>query len=249
VKHIKIDIGHGGSDPGAIGFGLKEADVVLALGTRTGNYILKNYEGVKISYSRTSDVFVSLDQRTDSANKEKVDFLYSLHDNSHTTKSAHGFETFVYTNASAASIAYQNVIHGEIMQFLKKFNIHDRGKKRANLHMVREPKMPAVLAEYLFISNKRENELLRNDAFLSGLAEATGRGIAKAIGLKEKVIPVVKEAVKVNKDNVKGHWAEKDLVKAEQKGILTRNNGDLRPNEQVTRAELATILNRLGLLD
>lgn len=250
MKHLRFDIGHGGTDPGAIGFDLHEADVVLSLGTKTGNYILKNYDGVKISYSRTGDVFVSLDQRTDSANKEKVDFLYSFHDNSHTTSTAHGFETFVYTNASSASIAYQNVIHGEIMQYLKNFNIYDRGKKRANLHMVRESKMPAVLAEYLFISNKRENDLLRNDSFLSGLAEATGKGIAKAMGLKEKVIPVVKEAIKVSKDDVKGHWAEKTLIKAEKKKILTRDTkGNLRPDDSVTRAELATILDRLGLLD
>jgi N-acetylmuramoyl-L-alanine amidase len=196
MKHFRFDPGHGGTDPGAVGHGLHEADVVLDLATKTGNYILRNYEGVKISYSRTSDVFVSLDQRTDMANKDDVDFLFSFHDNSHSNLNANGFETFVYNDASSASIAYQNVIHGEIMQYLKKYNIYDRGKKRGNLHMVRETKMPAVLAEYLFISNKKENELLKNESFINGLAEATGKGIAKATGLKEKVAPVIKAVAK-----------------------------------------------------
>jgi N-acetylmuramoyl-L-alanine amidase len=225
MKHLRFDAGHGGTDPGAIGYGLHEADVVLNLATKTGNFILKNYESVKISYSRTSDVFVSLDQRTNMANKDNVDFLFSFHDNSHSNVSANGFETFVYNDASTASIAYQNVIHREIMHYLKKYNIYDRGKKRANLHMVRETKMPAVLAEYLFISNKKENELLRNASFINGLAEATGRAIAKATGLKEKNRPVVKQIVKkqvrlvIETNNVN---AEKIAAEFKERGYPVR---------------------------
>jgi N-acetylmuramoyl-L-alanine amidase len=196
MKRFKFDPGHGGSDPGAVGFNLEEANVVLNLCTKTGNYILQHYEGVAISYTRTSDVYVSLDQRTDMANKEKVDFFYSFHNNAFGKSSANGFESFVYTDASSASVAYQNVIHGEIMQFLKKHGINDRGKKRGNLHIVRETKMPAILTEYLFISNKKENDLLKNELFINGLAEATGKAIAKATGLKPKsAAPIIKKAV------------------------------------------------------
>ncbi|MGM0807622.1 MAG: N-acetylmuramoyl-L-alanine amidase [Bacillota bacterium] len=247
--NLLFDPGHGGTDPGANRFGLEEADVVLELAEKTGNYILRNYEGVRVHYTRTSDTTLALGDRTGLANLKHVDFMYSFHNNSHTTPTAHGFETFVYTSPSSKSVTMQNVIHAEIMKMLKPYGITDRGKKKANLHIVRESKMPSVLAEYLFISNKRENDLLRNENFLYELAKATAVGIAKALGLKEKVKPVVKEAVKVKKDEVKGHWAEKDLVKAEKKGVLTRNNGDLRPNDVVTRAEMAAILNRLGLLD
>jgi N-acetylmuramoyl-L-alanine amidase len=184
-----FDPGHGGNDPGAVGYGLKEADVVLDLCLKTGNYLLQNYTGVRIHYTRTSDTTMSLTERTNLANLKHVDFMYSFHNNSHTTSTAHGFETFVYTSPSTKSVAAQNIIHDEIMKFLKGYGITDRGKKKANFHIVRESKMPAVLAEYLFISNKKENDLLSDDNFRSKLAEATAKGIAKAWGLKEKPKP------------------------------------------------------------
>jgi N-acetylmuramoyl-L-alanine amidase len=189
VVEIQLDAGHGGSDPGAVGHGLHEADIVLDLCLKTGDYLIDNYEKVKITYSRSNDTHLSLGQRTDIANLRNVDFFYSFHNNSFGNTAANGFETWVYTNPGAQTIAYQNVIHGEIMQFLKKYGITDRGKKRGNLHVVRETKMPAILTEYLFISNKKENDLLRNKDFINGLAEVTAKGIAKAIGLKEKVKP------------------------------------------------------------
>jgi N-acetylmuramoyl-L-alanine amidase CwlA len=63
----------------------------------------------------------------------------------------------------------------------------------------------------------------------------------------------IKESVKVaaaNKDDVKGHWAEKSINKAKKKGVINgHSDGSFGPNEPVTRGQLAVILDRLGLLD
>jgi N-acetylmuramoyl-L-alanine amidase len=186
---IQFDAGHGGNDPGAVGHGLHEADVVLDLCLKTGDFIMDNYSNVKVTYSRSNDTYLTLGQRTDIANLRNVDFFYSFHNNSFGKESANGFETFIYPSAGKETQDIQNVIHNEIMSFLKQYGITDRGKKKGNLHVVRETKMPAVLTEYLFISNKKENDLLRNTAFIQALAEVTAKGIAKALRLKEKVKP------------------------------------------------------------
>jgi len=52
AKKVFLDPGHGGSDPGAVGNGLREKDLTLAIAKATEKY-LKNYEGVSIKLSRT----------------------------------------------------------------------------------------------------------------------------------------------------------------------------------------------------
>ncbi|ACJ33060.1 M15 family metallopeptidase [Anoxybacillus flavithermus] len=61
--------------------------------------------------------------------------------------------------------------------------------------------------------------------------------------------PQQKEEKEVNKDDVKGHWAEASIKKAMEKGIIKGySDGTFKPDEPVTRAQLAVILDRLGLL-
>jgi N-acetylmuramoyl-L-alanine amidase len=181
---ICLDPGHGGSDSGATGFGLREADVCLNIAQRVKK-LLDNYEGVRVVLTRTTDKFVELRDRSSYANKMGADFLLSIHSNA-ASPDAHGFELYVYTSPSQASIMYQKVIHDTIIEFLKKYNIRDRGKKRANLHMCRETRMPAVLLENLFITNATENKLLKDSSFRQGLAGAITQGLAKSFGLKRK---------------------------------------------------------------
>lgn len=53
----------------------------------------------------------------------------------------------------------------------------------------------------------------------------------------------------MNKDDVKGHWAEASIRKAMEKGVIKEyTDGTFKPDEPVTRAQLAVILDRLGLL-
>ncbi len=92
---VIIDPGHGGKDPGAVGKGIQEKDVVLAIGLKLGKYINENYSDVKVVYTRNSDVFVPLIDRSRIANKNKADLFISLHANTCGTPSTGGTETFV----------------------------------------------------------------------------------------------------------------------------------------------------------
>lgn len=91
---VVIDPGHGGKDPGNMGNGFKEKDIALKVGLKVGE-ILKNNKDVKVIYTRSSDVFVSLAGRAKKANDAKADLFISIHLNSFRTATPHGTETFV----------------------------------------------------------------------------------------------------------------------------------------------------------
>lgn len=188
---IMLDAGHGGKDSGAVGLGLKEKDLTLTIVKKIGK-LLGEYEGVKVLYSRTDDRFLELSERADLANKADADFFQSIHINA--TPTGTGFESFIHTEASSKSVAYQNVIHPEVMKAIGK--VKDRGKKRANFAVVRETNMPAILTENLFIDNPNDNKLLKQDSFLDKIAQGHVNGYVKAFGLKKKVAAPKKEEPK-----------------------------------------------------
>lgn len=79
---VVIDAGHGGHDPGAIGKTAKEKNINLSVALKLGNLIQKNCKDVKVIYTRTRDVFVTLNRRAEIANNAKADLFISVHTNS-----------------------------------------------------------------------------------------------------------------------------------------------------------------------
>ncbi len=78
---VVIDAGHGGKDPGAIGKISKEKDINLNVALKLGKQIQKNCPDVKIIYTRSKDVFISLNRRAEIANNAKADLFISIHTN------------------------------------------------------------------------------------------------------------------------------------------------------------------------
>jgi N-acetylmuramoyl-L-alanine amidase len=197
TKIVVGDGGHGDKDPGAIGFGLLEKDLCLDRMKRIKKKLESEYEGVKFLLTRSTDEFLELTERANIANRAKADLFISDHKNG-SKPEARGFETFVYTNASAASKSYQNIIHVKIISKLSKFGIPDRGKKKANLSVLRNTNMPAILLEEGFITNRADNRLMQSPDFVEAYIEGIVEGIAQCLGLKKKVVipqskPVPKE--------------------------------------------------------
>lgn len=192
MPKIYLDGGHGGKDGGASKNGIMEKDIVLKL-VKKMKTLLQNFD-CEVETSRESDVFLSLDERTQKANKWNADVLVSVHCNSATTTSARGFESFRYPNSGSSTTAFQNVMHQEIMRAMGN-GITDRGKKQANFHMLRESKMKAVLTENLFVSNTQDANLLKDEAFLDKIAQGHVNGLEKFLGLKRIEKPPQKPIV------------------------------------------------------
>ena len=107
VRKIVIDPGHGGKDPGAIAFGLKEKDIVLQMGKRLANH-LRNILQAEVILTRETDIFLPLEERTAIANTSDADLFISLHVNAHPSPKVKGFETYflnLSTNDEAMRVA------------------------------------------------------------------------------------------------------------------------------------------------
>src|SRR5690625_237831 len=183
---IYIDAGHGGNDPGAVGNGLCEKDLTLDIAKRIKKYLDDNYTGHTVKLSRTTDKTMSLKQRTDDANKWGADFLLSIHINA---GGGTGYEDFMYNRLSNSSrtAKLRDTIHAEIVKELSVWR--NRGKKKANFHMLRESRMAAMLSENGFIDTKADADRLKSSAFLNKIAKGHGEGLAKAFKLKRKPKP------------------------------------------------------------
>ena len=97
IKCVVIDPGHGGHDPGTItpGAKYKEKDIVLSVGLKLGSMIKAKYPHIKIIYTRSTDKFVPLAERSDIANRNKADLFISIHVNATQSTGVSGTETFV----------------------------------------------------------------------------------------------------------------------------------------------------------
>jgi N-acetylmuramoyl-L-alanine amidase len=97
---IMLDPGHGGKDPGAMGEGrMFEKDIVLAISKRLGRK-LSSRSTVKVIYTRSSDVFVPLEERIARANAAKADLFVSIHANASTNSELQGVETYYLNNTN-----------------------------------------------------------------------------------------------------------------------------------------------------
>ena len=92
VSTIMIDPGHGGKDPGAVAHGIKEKDINLRMARILGRMLEE--KGFRILYTRTTDVFVPLEERTAMANAQKADLFLSIHANAHPNPNMKGFEIY-----------------------------------------------------------------------------------------------------------------------------------------------------------
>lgn len=101
VSRIVIDPGHGGHDPGSLGAGLRESELVLDIALRLEK-LLKQEPGIDVVMTRRTDEFIELEERTRIANRHNADLFLSIHANSSRRRTAQGIETFVLNFANTS---------------------------------------------------------------------------------------------------------------------------------------------------
>jgi N-acetylmuramoyl-L-alanine amidase len=106
VRTIMIDAGHGGKDPGAVAHGVQEKNINLRMAKLLGG-MLKD-QGFEVHYTRTTDKFLPLEERTAMANAKNADLFISLHCNAYKDQSVKGLEVYylnLATDAQAVRVA------------------------------------------------------------------------------------------------------------------------------------------------
>jgi N-acetylmuramoyl-L-alanine amidase len=195
---LVIDPGHGGNDPGKPK-GSKamkhEKDINLAIALRLGEYIHHNLPDVKVLYTRSSDVYVSLEDRVEFANKHNATYFLSIHANSSPNANVHGLEVHIHSHKMPASAQWAKCIEEELG---KKANRHNRGTLDAkdrgkNLFVTQRPKMPSILVETGYLTNKDEEKFLNTGEGQAIIASALYRAFKKFTNTK--TLPEVRDKV------------------------------------------------------
>ncbi|WP_077214894.1 N-acetylmuramoyl-L-alanine amidase [Bacillus dakarensis] len=169
---IVLDAGHGGKDPGAIGHGMYEKDIVFEVVNLLEQKMKDT--GAKVILTRSSDVYPSLNDRVKIANQNGADIFVSVHANAGPS-TAHGTETY-YDSSKNPQSAEGKKLAAEIQQqIVSLLGTRDRGVKDAEFLVITQTKMPSVLVELGFISNSDDAKKLAEQRSL--FADAIYNGI------------------------------------------------------------------------
>ena len=170
---ICLDPGHGGRDPGAVGAtGLMEKVVNLDIAYKVKSKL--RAKGYSIIMTRTSDTYLSLDQRVTIANNKNATIFASIHNNAFTLPTAHGTETYYSSSGAPYGYYLADAIQQRVVANTGSKN---RGTKDGGFYVLNHTNMPAALQEGEFLSNPDKEALLKTDAFRNKIAQGVYEGI------------------------------------------------------------------------
>ena len=169
-KTVVVDAGHGGKDNGAYRkFGGAEKLATLDVAQRLSRKLRES--DFNTVMTRSSDVFISLEDRVAIENAQKNSIFVSIHFNDSRRRGIHGFETYYH---SGNSIDLANRIQSNLLTIPNSAN---RGVHRANFRVLRLAKYPAVLVECGFLSNRLEGGEARDSEYRETLADKIAQAI------------------------------------------------------------------------
>src|SRR5438309_8920373 len=220
IQTVVLDPGHGGYDKGQVSRYGYEKDFALDVARKLRP--LLQSKGMRVIMTREGDYFVPLEVRAQIANKARDSIFVSLHFNaSNDDRNATGFEIFSFTPrgapstsdsavapsalstqpgsaVDAQSLALSACIYHSLLGHIPEY---DRGIKRARFAVLRLTKVPAVLIEGGFLTERGESQLIAKKDWRVKLAQAIGAGVENyvALGVKKQPPMLVADYRRENK--------------------------------------------------
>jgi N-acetylmuramoyl-L-alanine amidase len=169
---VVVDAGHGGKDSGAYRrYGPPEKLVTLDVAQRLNSKLRESQ--LKTVMTRSSDVFIPLDERVNIENSQKNAIFVSIHFNDSRQRGIRGFETYYH---SGASFDIASRIQEKLMTIPHSAN---RGIHTANFRVLRNATCPAVLVECGYLSNRNEGGQARDWEYRELLADRIAEAIVE----------------------------------------------------------------------
>ena len=172
---VVIDPGHGGHDRGGMpGQRLAEKRFTLDTAQRLAR-VLGNGTGIKVVLTRHGDTFVSLTERTNIANQYagRDAIFVSIHFNAGRREGACGIETY-YNNQRGYRLAA--LVHPRVIQAMASIN---RGVRHRGYSVLRKNRLPAILVECGFLTNRAEAARISDSQSRERLARAIADAIVR----------------------------------------------------------------------
>jgi N-acetylmuramoyl-L-alanine amidase len=215
IRRIVVDPGHGGHDPGAVSpSGTREKDIVLQIGLNLAERIRRDL-GIDAVLTRSTDVFIELQERTAIANKVGADLFVSVHANASLNRAANGIETYYLNLAKTEKVAQLaakengttlekvSLLQAVLFDLMANYKLNDSahladevqkalfknaqtgystvknlGVKQGPFYVLVGATMPSILVETAFLSNDRDEQMLKDPAFQDLTADGILDGIS-----------------------------------------------------------------------
>jgi N-acetylmuramoyl-L-alanine amidase len=234
---LSISAGHGYHTPGKrTPDGMREWEFNSAVVSHL-MILLNKYQEITILRldDPTGQTDIPLKERSNRSNAWGANVHIDIHANAFGSDwtDANGIETYVFSQQEVESTRLATVVQQNL---IKATGLKDRGVKEANFHMLRETKAKAkILVEAGFMTNKKEAELLKSDAYRHTVAKAILDALVKIYNLKEK-----EEVIKVG-DQIVSPFAKE----AYEWVVANKISDGSRPQDPITRQEAWVMLMRL----
>ncbi|HHE36952.1 MAG TPA: N-acetylmuramoyl-L-alanine amidase [Candidatus Cloacimonetes bacterium] len=173
IHRIVLDPGHGGKDPGAVGYSKKnyEKDVALAVARKLKRILLEQMS-VEVYLTREKDEFVSLQKRTKFANEKKADLFISIHCNAARKKTANGIEVYFLSTAKTDDARAVEALENDVV--FKYEGGEEAVKQYDDLAFIlADMAQSEYLEESYNLSMRLQNDLIRT-------TESRDRGVKQA---------------------------------------------------------------------
>ena len=238
---VVVDPGHGGSDPGAVGInGLYEKTVNNEISWRLRDLLVKH--GYEVVMTRDADKTLSLTDRVAAATAADADLFVSVHANAHPSSSVRG-TMVLYHDAAKPNPVYpaseamkaltpesKRLAQLVLSSILEQVPNQNRGIVPSSAYVVRMGNIPSVLVETAFLSNAKDAQMLSSSMIREKYAIGILNGILKYLP------PIFSD--------IGQHWAKESIVRLNEQGIASGDNGKFYPDRALTRAELMAFADR-----
>lgn len=182
MAKVFLSAGHGGSDPGAVAFGMKEKDINLNVMLACNEVLVRH--GITTILSRTKDEYDPVREEVKEANASKADLAFSIHTNAGGGDGSEAFSLAATGNGRKLALLCE--------KHIQAIGQNSRGAKvRKDLYFLKNTKMSAVLVECAFIDNDKDNDAIDTLAEQKKFGVAYAKAILEYFGIpyQENITP------------------------------------------------------------
>lgn len=174
MPKVYLLAGHGGKDPGATAYGMREKDITLVIAKAAAAELKRH--GVEVIMGRTEDKYLTFEEEVVLANKHKVDLAIFIHVNA---GGGDGAEVWIYPG----SVEGRKLAELCLKHIAALGQNIDRGVKEKAFYVLKYTSMPAILPEAFFIDNDKDNDIGDTKAEQEAFGVAYAKAALEYLGI------------------------------------------------------------------